>query len=90
MITLIIKLFLLNWFITQFKPLHWVLEGITSHIPFKWLKTILNEFIKIISCKKCLFLWMTLVITQNIWLAILMSFVGYHYDKIDTKNGIKL
>lgn len=90
MILTIIKLFLLNWFITQFKPLHWALEAITSNLPFKWLKYILNELIQIIKCPKCNGLWMTLIITQNIWFALLMSFIGYTYDKYDTKNGIKL
>ncbi len=61
----LIKMSALSWVITQ------------------WLQLIIIRFIPILIkmiCFKCIFFWLTLIITQDIYMAAVTSFMGYILD----------
>lgn len=93
---IIIKLFLVSWFITRFQPIQTyiggVLEGINEGL-FKKKPTIYTLFgllIKPISCIKCCAFWLGLLTTGNLFISILVSVIAHHYDKMDASQKIKL
>ena len=71
----LISIWLVSWLITRFEPLQMLLELLPN-------KLIYNLFKLLITCLKCVSFWMTLFITQNIFLASAMAFISFWYDKI--------
>lgn len=70
----IITGFLLGWFATQFEPFKWILEYLKQYRIYKYLY-------KLVSCPKCSSFWITLILTQNIVIAIAASFLADVYDR---------
>ncbi len=82
---LLTKLFLLSWLITRFEPIQMILELMPD-------KLIPNLFKLLLTCLKCVLLWLTLIYTGNIFLAAGMSFIGFWYDKFiaPIENKVRL
>lgn len=66
--------FLLGWFATNFTPFKSLLGLIKQYGIHKYLY-------KLVSCPKCATFWITLVISQNIILAIAASFIADFWDR---------
>ena len=74
MIILMIKSFLIAWFITRFEPLQVNLNLLPNNILFNMLSMAL-------SCSKCCSLWTTLIITHNFYYAVATSMIMIFYEK---------
>ena len=73
---LAIKLLLICWFITRFKPLKNIYE-------LYYKPTIIMNMIGLLLfCMPCLTFWLTLVCTFNPILAMFLSFVATWYERI--------
>ena len=68
------KIWFVCWMITRFEPLQMVLELLPN-------KLIPNLFKLLVTCLKCLSMWVTLIYTGDIFLASLMCFISFFYDK---------
>lgn len=82
---ILIKVFLLSWLITRFEPIQMVLELLPDNL-------VINLFRLLLTCLKCVLLYMTFVFTGDIFLAAGMSFVGFWYDKFigPIENKVRL
>jgi len=93
---LLIKGLLIAWIGVHFVPFQTYVVGTLEGINLalfrnKWPVYILfGKLIGILTCFKCFSLWVTLLISHNIFIAILASLVAYHYDKWDSSKGVKL
>ena len=93
---LLIKGLLIAWIGTHFVPFQTyvvgTLEGINLGLfrnkPLLYI--FFGQIINILVCLKCFSLWVTLLISHNIYIAISASLIAYHYDKIDVNSKIKL
>lgn len=68
-------IFLGAWTITRFEPLQLLLDNIKDNkftVPFKLL----------LSCTKCVAFWLSLAIYQSFFIACLMAFIAFWYDKL--------
>lgn len=72
---LLFKIFIVSWLISRFEPIHMVLETLPNKLVYNLIRLVLT-------CLKCLAFWITLSLTQDIFLASLMAFIGFWYDKI--------
>jgi hypothetical protein len=72
---ILFKIFMISWFISRFEPIHMTLEALPNKLVYNLIRLILT-------CLKCLAFWITLTLTQDIFLASLMAFIGFWYDKI--------
>lgn len=84
-IELMTKLFFISWLITRFEPLQMILELLPD-------KLITNLIKLLLSCLKCVFMWMTLLTTGSIFLAAVGAFVAFWYDKFISpiENKVRL
>lgn len=86
----IIKTFLLSWIITRYEPLHTyiigTLEGFNRFL-FK-NNTIIGQILASTKCMKCVSLVTGFIMTQNIYLAIIASIIGFHFDRWEGKQKI--
>lgn len=73
-IILLIKIWFVCWMITRFEPLHMILELLPN-------KLIFNMISLMLTCLKCLSMWVTLSITGDIFLASVMTFISFFYEK---------
>lgn len=87
MILLLAKIFILSWFIVKFQPF----KNILNALPIKQLDplkqiailpNLLFLLFQIISCLMCTSFWLSLIITQNIYIASLSAFISFWYYKI--------
>lgn len=94
---LIIKSFLISWMIINFTPfqiyvvgvLEGINEGLFSKRPF--IYTMYGMLMKPLNCMKCSSFWTGLILSQgSIFIGISTGILGYHYDKWNSKQGIKL
>ena len=75
-----IKGLLLGWFLASFEPLQEVIRLINNKIPDQYW---IVMYIKIaLTCQKCLTFWSTLIITQNLYMAIGSSIIVVLIDWI--------
>jgi hypothetical protein len=72
---ILFKIFMISWFISRFEPIHMTLEALPNKLVYNLIRLILT-------CLKCLAFWITLTWMQDIFLASLMAFIGFWYDKI--------
>ena len=76
---LTMKCLLISWLMTHFEPLQNLIDLI-----FKNYSN--NKFIMLfynaITCFKCISFWITLIVTFNIYAAIINSIIAYTYIKI--------
>lgn len=75
MIETLFTIWIICWFITHFEPLHMILELLPN-------KLVYNLFKLLLTCLKCVSFWMTLIWTKDIFLAALMAFISFWYDKV--------
>jgi hypothetical protein len=82
---LLLQIFLITWLFTHHDKISEALDKAyiwtLSKIKKKVIRIILENIHEIISCHKCLSFWTTLIITQNIFAAILISFAAYTLEK---------
>lgn len=78
MIILIIKTLLLSYFITRFEPIQWFIDAFPKKIKDNVL---FNIFYLAISCFKCSSFWIGLIISHNIYIAIICFIIAFVYDK---------
>lgn len=71
---LLLKSFLLSWFIVRFDPIQWLLDLLPNNI----IKYIL---VTVTTCLKCSNFWIGLILTGDIFIASGMAFFGMLYDK---------
>ena len=74
-ILILIKIFLITWFITNDDIIQDKINDLFEKINSK--KLIIDYIHIIVGCHKCLSLWTTLIITQNVWYALTVSFISY-------------
>lgn len=93
---LVLKGFLLTWFILNFEPgqtyvigfLEGLNKGLFQKRPIPYF--ILGLIIKVPTCSKCCGFWTGLIISSNIWVAIAVSILSLAWDKWQGSGGIKL
>jgi hypothetical protein len=79
-----IKVLLLSWLITRFKPL----TNFIQRIPLTKsnLLNLIVLFVKYITiCMMCAGLWIGLIMTGDIYISIGCAFIGFWYDNLLTK-----
>ncbi len=80
---LIGKITILSWFFVSFTPLY----NIVTAIPFNYIKNEhMREILRFIitqpfKCYKCMALWIGLIISGSIWIALITSFIMYLLEK---------
>jgi hypothetical protein len=76
-VLLIAKILLLAWFLTRFEPVQWVVE-----IMFEGKTDLVSKLLYLaLSCSKCIAFWCGIILSQNIFIAILGSFLMVVYEK---------
>lgn len=73
-IWILVKIWFVSWMITRFEPLHMLLELLPDKLFYNMLSLILT-------CLKCLSMWMTLIVTGDIFLSSLLCFISFFYEK---------
>ena len=81
----LLKIFMISWFVSRFEPIQMVLEVLPNKLAYNLIRLLT-------SCLKCLAFWITLIYTGDLFLASLMAFIGFWYDKIigRIENKIRL
>lgn len=73
----------LSWFFYSFEPLQWFFDKLAS-IGIIYTKGFVRELLNVIhnalSCPQCVGFWLTLLITQDIKKALLVSLSTYTLD----------
>jgi hypothetical protein len=69
------QVLILSWLITRFKPVEMMLELLPDNLFFNLVQLLL-------SCLMCVSFWTGLILTQDIYLSALISFIGFWYDKV--------
>ena len=82
---LLLQIFLITWIFTHHDKISEVLDKgyilLKSKTKKKVIAFILENIHEVLTCHKCLSFWTTLIITQNIFAAILISFAAYTLEK---------
>lgn len=74
-----LQIYLLIWLWSQFEPIQEGLDKLFNYLP----KNILTNNVYIaLGCMKCLNLWITLIITQSLFIALIMSLIAQIHTKI--------
>lgn len=81
MVTILIKILLASWFITSFRPLHDTIEFFKSLIKNNFVYIIVDTLHEMITCLKCCNFWVGLILFQDIWLALIASFIANLYTQ---------
>lgn len=82
MMTMIIKILLLGWFLTNLKDMY------TKLISIRIKKFI--DILALMGCMKCNTFWIGIIYTGDIWTALTSSFIAYLIDKYLLTTDIKL
>jgi hypothetical protein len=80
---ILLKIFLLSWFIVRFEPIQWCLELLPNNL-FKWILVVMT------TCLKCSNFWIGLFLTGNIFISSGMAFIGMLYEKTIGKWETKI
>lgn len=88
---ILIYCFFIAWFITNFEPLQSLIQNVTDNIlqkniHNKYLFTIVDNIYIVLSCFKCLSLWLTLFVTFNPLFAFIIAFLADTYLHLINKN----
>jgi hypothetical protein len=71
------KILLLAWFITRFEPVQWIVD-----ILFEGKTDLTSKLLYLaLSCSKCLSFWAGIILAQDIFLAIIASWLMVVYEK---------
>ena len=80
---LYIQIYLVVWFITNFEPLNDLIDNMWNKLPTKITDYKLVDYLYIgIGCQKCLTLWITLLMTGNIFISLFLSMIADIHKKI--------
>lgn len=78
MIVILLKIYLVGWFISHFEPLLDLENYLFGLLPEKYHEYyIIDGIYSGLQCQKCLSFWITLIITGNIFFAIGLSMIAY-------------
>lgn len=70
----ILFLVLIVWFLIEFEPFQMFIDWFFTYLPIGWVtSSIWFAF----SCGKCLGFWLTLIVTFDLFSALLVSFISY-------------
>lgn len=69
---IILKLMGLGWFLTRFPLIEMILESMPENLFFMTLRKL--------NCMKCYSFWIGLIMTHNIYIAILAAFCSMLYE----------
>lgn len=75
---LVVKLLLLSNFIINFQPLQWLIELLPDNM-IKWISIVLT------TCFRCNSFWLSLILTQDIFLSAGISYLAFIYSKIEER-----
>ena len=74
---IICKILLLAWFVTRFEPVQWIID-----ILFEGKEDLTSKLMYLaLTCSKCLALWCGIILSQNIFTAIVACFLMVIYEK---------
>lgn len=76
---------LIAWLIANFEPLQTLITKLYKYIPIrlKFTRTYLE-------CFKCLSFWITIIMTQDIYLGIIFAIVAYVYTRLMNQLRINI
>lgn len=78
---MIIKIMLISWFLTRFKPLQMLIDYIISKTLNNPLVSIVMSFVLLpLTCFTCSSFWIGLILTHNFWIAATASFIATWYE----------
>lgn len=78
-----IKIYIIAWFIVNFDPLKDLIDYIWKLIPIGISSNRLVDYIYIgLGCQKCFTLYLSLIVTGDIYTSILLSFIAFLQEKI--------
>lgn len=85
LIMILIKAFVLAWFITRFEPLQLTIDLLPNKLVWNMIKLLTG-------CLKCVSFWTTLFMTGDIFIASGMAMIGLFYDKLigPIENKVRL
>jgi hypothetical protein len=69
-----VKIFLIAYTISRFTPIEMILELLPDKLIYNLLRLLM-------SCSRCLALWVGIILTGNIWLAMSVSFFMVIFEK---------
>lgn len=85
MIQQLYQIVILSWLLTHFSPIKMVIDT----IPYRKLNPVISILISTITlpfmCMMCMSFWTGLIMTHDIYLAALSSFIGWIWTKIENK-----
>jgi hypothetical protein len=71
------KILLLAWFVTRFEPVQWIVD-----ILFEGKQDLTSKLLYLaLTCSKCVAFWAGIILTQDIFLAIIASWLMVVYEK---------
>lgn len=91
-LVILVKIFLVTWFVTRFepiqKPLVTIDAAVNDYLTFKKRPfyeiiffAIINSIIKILTCSKCFSFWFGLVFSNDFYTAALSSLIMVIFEK---------
>lgn len=79
-----IQIYLIIWFLTNFEPLTDLIDYLWDKLPSNITRYKAIDYLYIlIGCSRCLSLWVTLLLTGNIFIAIFLSMIADIHKKIN-------
>jgi hypothetical protein len=81
----IIQPLLSGWLITHFTPFQELIYKTSKLIKKSFIKLIIDKLIEMISCFKCVSFWTGLIMSQNLYIAIICAFIAWTYEKIEIR-----
>ena len=80
---LYLQIYLIVWFLTNFEPLTELIDNLWNKLPSNVTKWRLVDYLYIgIGCSRCLCLYVTFILTGNIFMAIFLSMIADIHKKI--------
>ncbi len=86
MIILLIKIFCIAWFITQYDPLQTAFDRLFNVLILstnkQYIKTALDSIYIAFGCFKCMSFILTLLLTFNFYYAVILAMLAQIYTKL--------
>lgn len=86
---MIFKIFLITWLFTHIDFIQHKIDDLfmwlDQKVNSKYRNIILDKLYILLGCHKCLGFWITLIVTFNIFSAILVAYVAYIMGLIENK-----
>ena len=74
-----LQIYLLVWFWCSFEPIKETIDSLFTKLPQNYVT---NKLYILSQCMMCLNVWTVLIITQSVWMALLMGLIGQIHNKI--------